>query len=1006
MRRARAMRRRFDDEAAGCARRCERARGRTRGARWSRGAAVAMLVVVARVVVAQRVEPMKAPTVTWLEPPKGHVAGGTTLAVYGGGFLNSARLKVRFARGEETTEAYATYHSSTMITVVTPARVGAGWTQVTVANDGETWSGTPNVYTKGSGTFLAYVYDDSLAGFYDGVRQGENTNAYHELWSASNTTGPYIGGTIVRVYARNLDLGSNTLSSSATYVGPTDGAGSPNPNFPDPNAVMNSPPVHGTFYPGSKLTCRMTCNIDVNQDSSIASDGSETFVTAQPAIWHSYTSVECETPPMPVPVGDPIPSTACHMHISNDGINYDYANVTFTYADPLPTVTSISTAQSSVWGARGPFDGNTEVIVKGTNFLPSKYLKCKFGGIPESGKNLWESDDVSHVVGTPGGRVRWVSSTEIRCITPEFGPASQQLQYPAGSTLAASIWCCAVLDVTFDANNGISSTVTIVDGGRGYATAPVLTIIGGGGGGATATATIDSSGVVNAVTITNAGHSYNQGSGATATATLDASGGTLSALTLTAAGSGYTVPPDVTFSCSGGGDSCLGTHMQHARAVATLGPAANCFPEYGCYDKVVVSLRLTFVGNTYTSAPVVTISPQKPYVLVQANELFTSANDPPSIGAYTMQGKGETELDPQLSHGSWVDDGSGGRIYNVTDAPYDVVAVSGVPGANPGRRLYAVNQYSQNSPEDRGDLLAPLGQAGSDGSIKPAHQDLVQVSNNYNKFGVPVIGNAAATPTHVGYRDNTAAVKGYWMWSRSTGSASDCQVSNNPPLNFYDGTTLMGHNLDKGTGWVVAGSSNEYLGIPGNSDLGHPSKSCLYFLYGDIYVSPSGSDATGQGTAARPYATIQKCIDSALTDVRDYHVNAVGESNPSVPARISTQITKFNAGRSQKRDGGGGYAYTVNRDRCILKDGTYFGPGNRQLRANGRVIQLWAENEERAVIDCEGLPVGKQVYAKREPTRVSAPGSIATQGVVLKRCGFKMPYAAADKLFYPGRPTT
>jgi hypothetical protein len=96
----------------------------------------------------------------------------------------------------------------------------------------------------------------------------------------------------------------------------------------------------------------------------------------------------------------------------------------------------------------------------------------------------------------------------------------------------------------------------------------------------------------------------------------------------------------------------------------------------------------------------------------------------------------------------------------------------------------------------------------------------------------------------------------------------------------------------------------------------------------------------------------------------------------------------------------------VNRDRCILKDGTYFGPGNRQLRANGRVIQLWAENEERAVIDCEGLPVGKQVYAKREPTRVSAPGSIATQGVVLKRCGFKMPYAAADKLFYPGRPTT
>merc|ERR1712159_720336 len=104
------------------------------------------------------------------------------------------------------------------------------------------------------------------------------------------------------------------------------------------------------------------------------------------------------------------------MGVTNDGVTYDQTNVTFTYDDPIPTVTSTSTSQSSVWGARGPFDGNTEVIVKGTNFLPSKHLKCKFGGIPDSASTpLWMSDDVSHVVGEPGGRARWISSIEIRC---------------------------------------------------------------------------------------------------------------------------------------------------------------------------------------------------------------------------------------------------------------------------------------------------------------------------------------------------------------------------------------------------------------------------------------------------------------------------------------------------------------------------------------------------------------------------------------------------------------
>ena len=116
----------------------------------------------------------------------------------------------------------------------------------------------------------------------------------------------------------------------------------------------------------------MTCDIDVNNDGAIATDGTERFVKTVPAVWHSYKMVEFETPSMPVPMEAKAwrPSTSCQIQVTNDGVTYDQTNVTFTYDDPIPTVTSISTSQSSVWGARGPFDGNTEVIVKGTNFLP------------------------------------------------------------------------------------------------------------------------------------------------------------------------------------------------------------------------------------------------------------------------------------------------------------------------------------------------------------------------------------------------------------------------------------------------------------------------------------------------------------------------------------------------------------------------------------------------------------------------------------------------------------
>ena len=83
---------------------------------------------------------------------------------------------------------------------------------VTVANDGMQFSGWPLVYTKGSGTFLKFIFDNSRPGCLDclnsniplsggRVYAGLNPKKVVEKWVLDNSTGPYIGGTLVTITA-------------------------------------------------------------------------------------------------------------------------------------------------------------------------------------------------------------------------------------------------------------------------------------------------------------------------------------------------------------------------------------------------------------------------------------------------------------------------------------------------------------------------------------------------------------------------------------------------------------------------------------------------------------------------------------------------------------------------------------------------------------------------------------------------------------------------------------
>ena len=104
----------------------------------------------------------------------------------------------------------------------------------------------------------------------------------------------------------------------------------------------------------------------------------------------------------------------------------------------------------------------------------------------------------------------------------------------------------------------IVQTVTglsLLNGGREYATPPTLIFEGGGGQGAEGAATVDTLGLVKDISIVDAGQYYEEppyilitgggGIGAKAVATIDQ--GSISAITITDPGSGYINPPNVIF---------------------------------------------------------------------------------------------------------------------------------------------------------------------------------------------------------------------------------------------------------------------------------------------------------------------------------------------------------------------------------------------------------------------------------------------------------------------------
>jgi len=173
----------------------------------------------------------------------------------------------------------------------------------------------------------------------------------------------------------------------------------------------------------------------------------------------------------------------------------------------------------------------------------------------------------------------------------------------SGSNIGISVYSQPTLVETA----GVSSTITQVSGGNGYASVPTVTFSApdnASGTTATGHAVISGAGSISSIAVTAGGTGYTQattsvaisapdlsgGTQATATATVSA-GGAIVGFVVTEAGSGYSLAPGVVISDTGGGAGAVGTA---ALSDDTAGQ--------------VTAIVLDSAGSGYETAPTITVS--------------------------------------------------------------------------------------------------------------------------------------------------------------------------------------------------------------------------------------------------------------------------------------------------------------------------------------------------------------------------------------------------------------
>ena len=929
---------------------------------------------------AQPTEYQPPPYLQRLFPDKGHIVGGTTVTIYGGGFRRGGGLTVRFsAPSGEVDEVPATYVDAGRITCVTPARLAPHDAHVAVSNNGVAFSSFPLVDLD-EGTYLHFA-------FVDEEPRG--------TWTLDVAAGSWRGGTTVTIF--------------------------------DENHRMSTRRDDKNFLPGAHLFCRFGNARNASATTSFnVSVATKTIAHPRFGVGHEMGYVIDD-------IGYDINGTR-----SPHAVNYEGVTLTLvrgrTYAFVLDASVAgfpfyLTTAEPREWrpdafvgevidavtNSRG--EGGSVVTYTVAATAPDTlYYACgafrAMGGVV---RVMDEAETSDGVVGEKAGPLAanrnavpavWLSYNKIRCVTPPWDGVTDDDRAHGGHQVTVFVTNDGV---KYSAGFGDGDGAGVDDGGDADPSNDVGAYPARVGQGARftyfdANAFVDAPKFVPASTSSDVDLALRGGPKAAARFFSSSDVASLSAAALSGAYF-YHYELESTHSFSDAYDD-FGRRKEYkvnASALA-LEAALNASDAVSMLadgdpsnDPAAPSRNDLVVSGAYSGGGVAWFE----IVVDGAGVNFTSVRWRKHFGGVntttpwartnvSVPGDDRTNT-PETVEGVDLGDGLSAGFVNLgahhaVGDRWTFRAFSGFPG---------ISSVSTSHDEPRIDARGPM-EGLTDVVVRgsgffPGKGQLLcrfgdpDPNDPHTGNALPVSGvvSTVEAASHAGDSydddDDARALRGTGV--DSVYRKMRCVTERHPPA--------LGGRERLGT---LAPCVNKTVTVSHDGGASFSPSDVFFFLFCDVHVSVSGSDVVGTGTPGNPYKTLQRGVEAALSTPR--FPDAVKQRTfADTAAAASYGARAFGAraetfgvavsGRGASRRAG--YGYVLNRDRLRLGAGTYAGNGNRGVHPLGKMIEVEAKVPGSVTVDCEDSGVGATVSAGDRHAE-HASGAIAMSGVHEVNC--------------------
>ena len=930
---------------------------------------------------AQPTEYQSPPYLQRLFPDKGHIVGGTTVTIYGGGFRRGGGLTVRFsAESGEVDEVPATYVDAGRITCVTPARLAPHDAHVAVSNNGVAFSSFPLVDLD-EGTYLHFA-------FVDEVPRG--------TWTLDVAAGSFRGGTTVTIFDENHRLSTrrddknflpgahlfcrfgNARNASATeafdvsvvdktVAHPRFGVGYHRGYVVDhvdddanegANEGASSSP-HAARPEGVALTLVRGRSYAFRLDASTAGFPFY-FTTAEPREWREGAFV-----------GEVIDNVT-------DSRAEGVSVVTFTVA---------ATAPDTLYYACGAFRAMGGVVrVVDEADVSDGVVQARAGPLAANGNAV---------------PAVWLSYNKIQCVTPPWDGVTDDDRAHGGHQVTVFVTNDGL---TYSAGFGDGDGANVDDRGDADPSNDVGAYPARVGQGATFTyfdsnPFLDPPKFTPASTPGDVALALAGGPKAAARFFSSSDVAALSAASLSGAYF-YHYELEETHSFSDAYDdfgrrkaykvnaslAALSAAANTSDAVAALadGDAAND-PAASRND---LSVSGEYVGGGVAWFEVVVDGAGANFTSVRWRKHFGGVNTSTpwartnvSVPADDRQNTPETVEGVALGDGVVAGFVRVGAHHAVGDR-WTFRAFSGFPGVGSVSTSHDEPRIAARGPMEgrteitvrgsgffpgRGQLLCRLGD--------PDPSD----PNTGNAETSGIVSTTEATST------GADADSSYGVDTDSFGVGADsiyrkirCVTERHPPA--LGGREVLA---------TLSPCVNKTLTVSHDGGGSFSKADVAFFLFCDVHVSVSGSDVVGTGTPGNPYKTLQRGVEAALAAPR--FPDAVKQRTFAETAAAAAYgpggfgATEFGVSGGRGASRRAGFGYVLNRDRLRLGAGTYAGNGNRGVHPLGKMVEVEAKAVGSVTVDCEDSGVSAVVSAGDRHAE-HASGAISMSGVHEVNC--------------------